>query len=452
MRKSYLILLLCFYLSGSAFMLIGKDLKDTKAVGKVKTGWNFGLLPALSFDTDQGFQYGAVVNFYHYGDGKNFPAYNHSLYMEVSRFTKGGGVFRFYYDSEHLIPGIQLTTDLSFLPEQAYDFYGFNGYESVYNQDWQDKDSPDYRTRMFYKYKQNLFRFKTDLQGKFGDLPFKWIVGFNLLNFNSSSVDIDYLNKNKSEADKLPSVEEQPGLYEKYREWGLIDDKEANGGFIPELKAGVVFDTRDQKANPLRGMWSEAVFAFVPEFLGSENGFSKISLTHRQYFPIIREDLSFAVRLGWQQTISGHVPFYYHPQIITSVLTGSSSSGLGGAKNLRGILRNRIVGDGFAYGNFELRWKFARMNMFRQNFYWGLNGFMDMGMVTKKIEIANKLSSIQEPLSRYFNPGAEKLHKSVGAGLRLAMNYNFIAAIDYGMVLDNQDGDSGIYIGLNYLF
>jgi hypothetical protein len=44
------------------------------------------------------------------------------------------------------------------------------------------------------------------------------------------------------------------------------------------------------------------------------------------------------------------------------------------------------------------------------------------------------------------------MHYSVGGGLRLAMNQNFIAALDYGIALDKQDGDSGIYIGLNYLF
>jgi outer membrane protein assembly factor BamA len=52
----------------------------------------------------------------------------------------------------------------------------------------------------------------------------------------------------------------------------------------------------------------------------------------------------------------------------------------------------------------------------------------------------------------YFNPGAEKMHGSYGAGLRLAMNQNFVISIDYGRVMNKQDGDSGLYIGMNYLF
>jgi hypothetical protein len=32
------------------------------------------------------------------------------------------------------------------------------------------------------------------------------------------------------------------------------------------------------------------------------------------------------------------------------------------------------------------------------------------------------------------------------------MNQNFIIAVDYGIAADERDGDSGLYIGLNYLF
>ncbi|MCD4769041.1 MAG: hypothetical protein K8R35_02595, partial [Bacteroidales bacterium] len=100
----------------------------------IKTGWNLGALPAVSYNTDLGFQYGAFMNLYHYGDGANYPAYNHSLYFEVSRYTKGSSTYRFMYDSDVLIPGISLTTDLSYLTDAAFDFYGFNGYKAVYNE------------------------------------------------------------------------------------------------------------------------------------------------------------------------------------------------------------------------------------------------------------------------------------------------------------------------------
>ncbi len=132
---------------------------------EVKTGWNFGLLPAVSFDSDLGYQYGGLINLYQYGDGSRYPKYDHSLYFEVSRYTKGSGIYRFYYDSDRLLDNVRITADVSYLPDQAYDFFGFNGYESVYRKEWIDESSPEYRTRMFYKMQQKLFRFKTDFQG-----------------------------------------------------------------------------------------------------------------------------------------------------------------------------------------------------------------------------------------------------------------------------------------------
>jgi hypothetical protein len=425
-----------------------------------KQGWNFGALPTITFDTDLGFQYGGLINLYHYGDGSRYPSYNHSLYLEVSRFTKGSGINRIYYDSDQLLPGIQTSVDLSFLSDKAYDFYGFNGYDAVVNKDWYDDEAGDaYRTRMFYKYDRKMFRFKVDLQGKLSGEKLKWIGGFNLLNFDIDLVDIDKLNKGKDEGDMLPSHDEEPGLYQKYQEWDIISEEEANGGFVPTFKGGIVFDTRDNRPNPMKGMWTEAVLLGSPEFMGGESSFVKLSLIHRQYFTIAPKKLSFVYRLAYQTTLGGNVPFYYQTQMITSVLKGASSEGLGGANSLRGIMRNRVVGDAYFLGNVEARWKFARFQFINNNFYLGLNAFADFGKVTNKIDV--KRENVMDYLAlypgydsenNYFDSGAEAMHNSYGLGLRVVMNQNFIIRCDYGMAADERDGDSGVYIGLNYLF
>ncbi len=444
-KTSFLFLLVCI----SAVVLAQNETGKKEVT---KDGWNFGALPTITFDTDMGFQYGALVNLYDYGDGSGYPNYNHSLYFEVSRFTKGSGINRFYYDSDKLIKGLQTSVDLSYLSDQAYDFFGFNGYDAVANFDWIDETKPAsvYKTRMFYKYDRKMFRFKVDLRGKLSGEHIKWISGLNLLNFKVASVDINKLNKGKEGDELLPAID---GLFEKYQAWGIIGKDEANGGFVPALKAGLVYDSRDNRPNPMKGIWTEAVLEGAPEFLGAESSFAKLSLTHRQYFTIIPEDLSLAYRLAYQTTITGDVPFYYQSQVITSELKSYLSEGLGGAKNLRGISRNRIVGDGIFYGNVEARWKFARFQFIKNNFYLGLNAFTDFGKVTKKIEtkVPSGLLSASEA-KNYFDNGAEKLHFSYGAGLRIVMNQNFVIAVDYGMAADKRDGDSGIYIGLNYLF
>lgn len=429
-------------------LLFGLSIYTSSSQEEVtKTGWNFGALPTITFDSDLGFQYGALVDLVNYGDGSRYPNYDHHFYFEVSRFTKGSGINRFYYDSDKLIKGLRTFIDFSYLSDQAYDFFGFNGYDAVYNPGWIDDQSADYLTRMFYKYDRKMFRFKVDLQGKITSDKLRWLGGVNLLNFKIGQVNLDKLNKGKKGDDILPDV---PGLYERYQDWGIISAQEANGGFLPLLKAGVVYDTRDNRPNPMKGVWTEVALEGAPEFLGAESSFMKLSLTHREYFTIIPRNLSLAYRLIYQTTISGHAPFYYQTQVITSELKSATSEGLGGGSTLRGILRNRVVGDGFFLGNIEARWKFARFQFINNNFYLGLNGFLDFGQVTKKIDATPTVNTVIPP--GYFDYGAEKMHYSYGAGLRIAMNQNFIIKLDYGMAADKRDGTSGIYIGLNYLF
>ncbi|MBP7505383.1 MAG: BamA/TamA family outer membrane protein, partial [Prolixibacteraceae bacterium] len=110
-------------------------------------------------------------------------------------------------------------------------------------------------------------------------------------------------------------------MYQLYQEWGLISGDEVDGGFVPTFKGGVVFDTRDNRPNPMKGVWTEAVVEAAPEFLGSESSFAKLALIHRQYFTLVPRNLSLVYRLAYQTTLAGEVPFYYQSQVITSILT-----------------------------------------------------------------------------------------------------------------------------------
>lgn len=448
MRKTFMILL--------AFAL---TINLTAQEKKAKTGWKFGgALPAITFDSDLGFQYGALVEFYNYGDGSRYPDYFDHTYTEVSHYTKGSGIYRFMYESNHIIPGVHWTSDISYLPDQASHFYGFNGYESIFNEAWMNEDDPAYRSRMFYRFERNQFRFKNDFQGKLSGEHIKWSAGFAFQYFENNSVDIERLNKGKDV--KLPSVTDQPGLFERYQALGLISAKEAEGGWINTLKAGLAWDSRDNRPNPMKGIWTEAGIEAAPGFMGNDWAFSKFYLTHRQYFTLIPKDLAFVYRLGYQTTLSGTTPFFYQSQVITSMLTGATNEGLGGASTLRGVLRNRVIGDGFFFGNLELRWKPLYFKLFNQDCYLGLDAFYDFGMVTDKISLPadlqtrfnNSATFTGENFSSYFDQGSEKLHQSAGISIMPVMNQNFVVAVDIGKSFNKQDGNIGFSIGLNYLF
>ena len=440
MKKLFILFLMFLIITG----LTAQDIVK-------KQGWKLsGLLPAVSFDSDLGFQYGGVIEFSDYGDGNRFPTPDHHLYLEISRFTKGSGINRFYYDSDKLIKGILLFVDLSYLSDMAYDFYGFNGYDAVYNKNWTDETQPDniYKSRVFYKYDRKMFRFKTDFQGRLSGEHVRWSAGWTIFNFKLASVNVDKLNKGRDENDEkyLPDVD---GLYDEYVNWAIIPENEANGGFVPVIKTGLVYDTRDFKKSPSKGIWSELILEGAPEFLGAESSFLKMSLIHRQYFSIIQKKLVLGYRLNYQTTLAGHTPFYYQTQVMNSELRAAMSEGLGGASTLRGVLRNRVVGDGYFLGNLEARWKFANFKIGNNAFYTGLVGYTDFGRVTNKIKVNTE--NVTQPMD-YFDNDAEKLHFSYGGGLRIAWNENFILRVDYGFANDSRDGKSGMYVGLNYLF
>jgi outer membrane protein assembly factor BamA len=441
------------------FLVLSVFGQEQEKVKKVKTGWKFGgALPAVTVSSDLGFQYGALVEFFNYGDGSKYPDFLDHTYTEISRYTKGSATYRMMFESKHIIPGIYWVSDLSYLPDRANQFYGYNGYESVFNNNWmKDELDGQYRTRMFYRMQRNQFRFKNDFEGKLSGEHFKWNAGFAFQNFKVSSVDIDKLNKGKS-TDLLPSVTGEPGLFERYQKLGLITPNEADGGWVNTVKAGISWDSRDNRPNPMKGVWTEMGVEISPKFLGNDWGFSRLYITHRQYFTLVKDDLALVYRIGYQTKLTGEVPFFYLSQVITSRLTGTQSEGLGGSSTMRGVLLNRVIGDGVVYGNVELRWKPLYFKLFKQDCYLGLSGFYDFGMVTDKINLPSNLTTAfntnypEETFSDYFNIGQEKLHQSAGISIMPVMNQNFVISVDIGKAFNAQDGNIGFSIGLNYLF
>ena len=71
---------------------------------KIKTGWNFGPLPAVSYNSDLGFQYGALCDIFYFGDGGTYPTYLHKFNVELSHYTMGETIAHLFYDSKYLIP------------------------------------------------------------------------------------------------------------------------------------------------------------------------------------------------------------------------------------------------------------------------------------------------------------------------------------------------------------
>ncbi len=412
-----------------------------------KSGFSFGGVPVIAYDSDVGLKYGALLNVFHYGDGSIYPDYKHSLYLEWSRTTKGSGINQITYDSKYLIPGVRVSGELSFLTEKALDFYGFNGYKALYDHKFEDDDASnnEYLSRVFYRQNRNLLRIRADFSGKLKNEHVSWILGVVHYHISLDTIDLDKLNKGQSDAEKLPPI--NGGLYGLYKEWNIIPENQYYGGQSTLFKTGLIYDSRDNEPNPMRGIWTELLFLVDPGILGGNSySYGKYAFTHRQYFTLITNQLSFAYRLSYQGTLFGTTPTYMLPFIFNAGRY-TDQNGLGGSKTIRGILRNRIVGEDMAYGNFEFRWKFLRTIIFKQNVYLALSTFTDMGIVTREYKV-----NTQNADPTFFPNTNESLHQSIGGGLRVALNENFIVACDYGYALKKDDGDTGLYINLNWLF
>ena len=110
------------------------------------------------------------------------------------------------------------------------------------------------------------------------------------------------------------------------------------------------------------------------------------------------------------------------------------------------------MGDAVGFGNFELRYKFLRFEWLKQNFYLGTNVFFDSGLVLQPIEMDLSAVSATDRATYFSNYESGKFHSAAGIGLKIGWNENFIISADYGKAFNKQDGNSGMYIGLNYLF
>ncbi|NOR34828.1 MAG: hypothetical protein GQ579_09125, partial [Bacteroidales bacterium] len=235
--------------------LIAQDADTTSSAKeeKVKTGFSPFGVPVIGYNSDIGFMYGALVKLHWYGDGSRYPKYDHMVYVEWSRTTKGNGINQITYDTDKLIPGIRSFFEASYLTEKALDFYGFNGYQAVYDLDFEDTyDSEGYANRLFYRHSRQLLRLKADFQGEIIGQKLRWLGGIAYYGSSIDSVDVDDLNEGKDE-----DLLSQNSLYGSYVDWGLIKEDQASGGRHTLLKAGLVYDTRDNEPNPFKGIWTE---------------------------------------------------------------------------------------------------------------------------------------------------------------------------------------------------
>ena len=462
-----------------------------------KTGFNFGPLPAVGYSTDLGWHYGALTDIYYYGDGSLYPDYLYKMYFEASWYSKGNSVYHASFDSPNLVPGLRIAGAISYFQNKTYSFYGFNGastlnsaFDKAINMDGTPLGKGD-AGMGWYLMQRSMFRVMAGLQGKIGgkQSPWNWATGVTYYNFKVGDTENDRV------------YGDFPSLYKTYVDLGIIPAQEARGGQHLDIKAGIVYDTRDHENNPHRGTNIELYLFGSPALFKGTDSYLNLAFHFKQFYPL-NDKIVFGYHLAYQGNIAGRTPFYMLQTIPSINMKQINNEGLGSTTTLRGTVSNRIMADGYAWFNTEVRIPLVKFDFIKQHFQLVVNPFLDGGYVVQPYNLqeqkkwSNFLLAISNASGKalsegrtadvagytallaadgtddmnlsVYNDGMEKnFHLSTGCGLHIVMNQNVNISLEFAKVLFNSiadktindrnwlprgDGAWGMNVGLNYIF
>lgn len=404
---------------------------------KKRSGWSVMPIPTVSYTSDNGLMLGALADIYYYGPERcNFPKYDHKFYVDFGWATKGSKYGYFAYDSEKLIPGLRFTTSAQYLTHDSFPFMGFNGWAAPYLEDmYHDAEG---KMTGFYQMRKDMLRILVDFKGDI--VPgLRWAAGLNIWDIRIKDT-------------KLPMATNS--LLHRYIDAGILSAGEAAGGFHTELKAGISYDTRDTEAATKSGIWADAFLYGSPDFVQKRNHYLNLALHWRHYVPLVKDKLTFAYHVAFQGTLLGEMPFYMLSNIAALSLRQVISDGLGSYNTLRGTLYNRMLGQAYAWSNFELRWFIYDFKLWGINLGIAINPLMDLGMVVVPYRLDRMRSSGDAQIFRDggWSRSGDKLHMSYGGGAKLSVDYNFILSVEYATPVIKNDGPGSLSISVNYIF
>ncbi|KAA3616690.1 MAG: hypothetical protein DWQ05_13250 [Calditrichaeota bacterium] len=363
--------------------------------------FKFAGIPILKYDADDGFGYGARLDLYNFSEGGYSPYY---YLIELQLFASTGGKREFwlFFDSPHLLKNNQrITGELRYAKSNYAPYFGL-GQTADYDENVTDKSHAQFANEDYYTYQRTRKSLRLDYQHKFKLASF--LAGFSL---NYTTIELN----------------DDPTLLSLQ-----FDESKNESEFTNAIKLGFIFDNRDFEAAPSKGLWSEAIFEIFHKNLGSDYTFSRLTLAHRQYHNFLK-NFVFAHRYIYSNTW-GDFPFYERQFMSSSYRIEEAG---GGAKSIRGVMKNRFIGRQWLLGNLELRFKFYKFQAKNQDFELAIATFYDFGGAWEK----------EEPVS------IKDLHAGRGAGLQMTWNKNFILSIDGAI---SEEVNLGLYIGLGYLF
>lgn len=375
-------------------------------------GWDFVVLPAVSFNTDLGLHYGLFGNFYYYGRDSlcTYPLYRHRLSFEGSRYTCQQTLGYLQYDGIDLLPGVDVSVTGRWQLDPKFVFWGYNGIPLA------NRHGEGASYYFFYR-RYLMFDASTAVHVA----PWlKVYAGITLY---------DYKIKE--------SAEEGPNLWREYRTQGLIRDEEALGGSHLDLKVGLLHDSRNHPTIPSRGYKGSLLLTLrgEPNF-----HFSMLNLqgSLAQFYPLGNR-MVFANCIAAQTLVAGEQPYYLLSSIATTEMSQAASEGLGGVTTLRGLPLNTLVGNGMAWMNTELRIRLFDTELWHRHVEVAVVPFVDAGTVFQPYRLDLPKTSI---------------YTTAGLGGKMIVNQNFVLSAEAGWLLWKINGETiwSLNISTGYIF
>ena len=390
-------------------------------------GFSMGALPALNYNSDEGFGYGVIGTGYWYRVG--LRPYKYGLTLRVFLTTKNVHAHMMRLDALDVadLP-LRITAQAGYYSTLAANFCGYVGdghcgtnSDAVATQAADTaglvgQTREDFLRRYYlHRYTEPYLNIQTRTRIK--DLPHKVEV---MAGYRGSY----YMQG--TPADQTP----WPGSLYDSAYYSQDAVSQGDTGFASVLQTGMVFDNRDNEPAPDAGYWSEVSVRGGGAFTGSAWTFGGVNLTHRQYQTLIEDWLVSATRLVGD-TAFGDLP----TQEMVRVGGLVDYSAIGGQYGGRGLRAWRLIGKTKFLAQEELRLTFARFTPGTQSINLGSVFFADYGVAAPSIR---ELSLAESAFG-------------TGAGLRVTWNTNFIVRVDAGFS-PVENWANKLYINLDHIF
>jgi hypothetical protein len=381
-----------------------------------RTGIGFGGVPAVNYNSDEGFGFGVIGAFYRYNG--DVDPYKWAIDTQIFATTRNVHHHRVIFDVLELAGGrLRLSGRVKFEASRAEHYCGLGRDVSCDVAEIDRRidelglsgDEADSFRRRYYKLRYIMPYAITTARWMLRDKPHRVELFGGWRGNYTTPGDL---------GEKGPW---EDTLYQQ-------DYPDGEQGLVSVLQAGVMVDNRRNEAAPYDGYWIEASIRGSSRYWGSKPDWEYfgMNLILRTYTPLLPDDGHFVIanRIVFDGIIGN-----------TSVqdLAWAGGSDLltlgGGVSSARGIRARRFRGRVDLAEQVEARFRFAKVKIANIPFEFGTVGFLDVGMTS--LEWAD-----------FFRT---RPYTGFGGGLRITMDQNFVVQADIGFS-PVEDYSPGIYI------